>query len=469
MNLKARPRCSNQCKELIIRVKLAKPVVLAARILEKSYDRTVNPAVACSRNGAWNRSGLQHRQNGLADRGLTFRPGPRTPARPVPPNKLHAILKNRYYLGYVSWRGVEYDGKHPPLTTPDTFERVQLVLEDHRASGERSYRQDHYLVGSLRCGLCDQRLLYTVSKGRNGAEYGYFYCSSRTQGTPCGQRYLPAHLVERAVEDQWTREIFSTTQLQELHADLKVQLRERAREVAHDLRILEQRAGKIRRERFQWADKAMAGAVPNDVAALKQRGLAKRLAKIESELEDRRTLDLMDQRALANLFAFAERAGSVYHQVEPALRRSMNRAWFHHLVVTEDDDGVRVTDAERGPFSAVIQSALAQRHADDRMAPETNNRRQEDPDGDECARVSNDERLVEPRGLEPLTPCLQSRCATNCAKAPREGRAAGQRLVTASVASAQLACSARPSSIFFFAASAPAAARRMTTSFFTWA
>jgi hypothetical protein len=26
---------------------------------------------------------------------------------------------------------------------------------------------------------------------------------------------------------------------------------------------------------------------------------------------------------------------------------------------------------------------------------------------------------VEPRGLEPLTPCLQSRCATNCAKAPR--------------------------------------------------
>src|SRR4051812_12322441 len=26
--------------------------------------------------------------------------------------------------------------------------------------------------------------------------------------------------------------------------------------------------------------------------------------------------------------------------------------------------------------------------------------------------------LVEPRGLEPLTPCLQSRCATNCAMAP---------------------------------------------------
>ena len=26
--------------------------------------------------------------------------------------------------------------------------------------------------------------------------------------------------------------------------------------------------------------------------------------------------------------------------------------------------------------------------------------------------------VVEPTGLEPVTPCLQSRCATNCAKAP---------------------------------------------------
>src|SRR4051812_19688337 len=33
---------------------------------------------------------------------------------------------------------------------------------------------------------------------------------------------------------------------------------------------------------------------------------------------------------------------------------------------------------------------------------------------------------VEPRGLEPLTPCLQSRCATNCAMAPRRPGAASR-------------------------------------------
>lgn len=48
----------------------------------------------------------------------------------------------------------------------------------------------------------------------------------------------------------------------------------------------------------------------------------------------------------------------MYHQVDPGLRRSMNRAWFHHLIVTEDEDGVRVTDDEREPFGAVMHSAL---------------------------------------------------------------------------------------------------------------
>ena len=76
-----------------------------------------------------------------------------------------------------------------------------------------------------------------------------------------------------------------------------------------------------------------------------------------------------------------------------------------------------------------------------------------------CAKAPQDG-LVEPRGLEPLTPCLQSRCATNCAKAPGEAGEVQLRL-TASVASAQRACSALPSSSFFLAYTTPAAARAM--------
>ena len=89
----------------------------------------------------------------------------------------------------------------------------------------------------------------------------------------------------------------------------------------------------------------------------------------------------------------------------------------------------------------------------------------------DCAPPTARQTSVEPRGLEPLTPCLQSRCATNCAKAPCsvvEERAPAsvskppgplvQALSTLSVACCHRACSCLPWSIFFFAKTAPAAA-----------
>ena len=351
----------------------------------------------------------------LAEQGLTFRPGPKTSARPVPANKLHAILKNRYYLGYVSWRGVEYDGKHPPLTDAETFETVQAVLADHRASGERNYRQDHYLVGSLRCGLCNMRMLYTVSRGRNSQEYGYFYCASRVRKSHCGQRYLPAHLIEQAVETQWSRELLTPSDLTVIHEDLLLQLAEREEQVAGELKALGQQAHRIRRDRFKWAEKSMDGVVPDDVAAAKQHQLAKQLLKVEKDIAQRRSLATVDRETLNSLFGLMENLGLTYPKVAAPVRRSMNQAWFKHLVVTEDEDGVLVTDAEHQPLTAAVRGAIARQHAAQGQAAKC---RRKDSGGIEDARVSNVDLLVELRGFEPLTFSLRTRRATNCATAP---------------------------------------------------
>ena len=91
--------------------------------------------------------------------------------------------------------------------------------------------------------------------------------------------------------------------------------------------------------------------------------------------------------------------------------------------------------------------------------------------------------VVEPRGLEPLTPCLQSRCATNCAKAPRAGtltpydvravrlnhrRRRSALSMRCRVASAHRACSLLAlGSSFRLAMSTPTAARAIRSIFFT--
>lgn len=48
-------------------------------------------------------------------RGLTQRPTVKRVVRPVRPNKQQVILRSPYYIGHVTWRGMEYKGLQPGL------------------------------------------------------------------------------------------------------------------------------------------------------------------------------------------------------------------------------------------------------------------------------------------------------------------------------------------------------------------
>ncbi len=119
----------------------------------------------------------------LAEKGLRNRLG-----NPPGISAVHRMLRNPVYVGVVRWRGVEREGIHQPLVSRKLFDKVQNVLDEHSSGGERSWKHDHYLKGTLVCAECGSRLYYAVAKGR----FGYFRCIGRNTGrTPCSQcRYV---------------------------------------------------------------------------------------------------------------------------------------------------------------------------------------------------------------------------------------------------------------------------------------
>ena len=133
-------------------------------------------SIRCAAPNAWafeayasGTYGLRELATELEGRGLMQRATPKRPERPLPMNKLHTVLRNRYYVGVVTYNGIEYQGKHEPLVDPITFETVQRMLASHRQSGERAYRRTHYLKGTVRCFRCNSRLGYCVSRGNGGS------------------------------------------------------------------------------------------------------------------------------------------------------------------------------------------------------------------------------------------------------------------------------------------------------------
>ncbi len=120
----------------------------------------------------------------------------------------------------------------------------------------------------------------------------------------------------------------------------------------------------IKRERFKWAEKAMVGAVPDDIAAEKQRQLAAQLLKAESELSRQARLGDVHRRALDTVLELIQHAGRTYVEVDKPVKRSFNQAWFDHLFIDEGEQAVRVVHAGRSQLTEALHAAVTARAAD---------------------------------------------------------------------------------------------------------
>ncbi len=115
-------------------------------------------------------------RDALTDAGLRMPPTRRYGRRPISINKIGHMLRDRYYLGFIEYDGIEYPGRHEPLIEPELFERVQRVLYSERGAGTRQRHHEHYLKGTVWCDRCKRRLILRPSTSKTGRQYFYFIC-----------------------------------------------------------------------------------------------------------------------------------------------------------------------------------------------------------------------------------------------------------------------------------------------------
>jgi len=294
----------------------------------------------------------------LAIRGLTTRPTRTRIAKPLPVNKVHEVLQNRYYIGVVKWRGVEYPGKHQPLLGLPTFERVQEVMRGHRTAGTKPHRHPRYLAGSLFCARCGSRLIYSRSTSKTGARHGYWICNGRHNlKNGCQLPGLAEERVELAVVDQWQRESLPAEYAEELRQALLADLADYAAATQTEERRLRERVSAIRRERVKWAEKAMEEVVPADIARAKQVDLSMQLKQAEARLAQFSTSSLEHEQLIRTLTQLIVDCGRVYRDSDDETRRAYNQAWFERILLDVEGPHCIVTAPRRTEAVQAVKTA----------------------------------------------------------------------------------------------------------------
>lgn len=94
--------------------------------------------------------------------------------------KIRNILTNVIYIGKVKFAKTEYNGRHTPIITNETFNAVQKLLlsperEHKKTSAQKTPFRAGYLLSSLI--VCDK------CKAKYSANHGYYKCYSRSKSS----------------------------------------------------------------------------------------------------------------------------------------------------------------------------------------------------------------------------------------------------------------------------------------------
>ena len=274
----------------------------------------------------------------LNSRGVCTLPRPNRPSRPIANSHIDSILKKRYYVGVVTFEGVEYPGKHPALITEQLFSEVQRVRSARHRSREKPRVHSHYLKGSVYCGECGEPLTFEQSRNRQGVLYDYFYCLGRqSYKNGCEFRAIQAHQLETLVDDHWSRVTLSEDAVAEIRRLVLDHLGAVLPENLATRQSATDKLQKLERKTQKLMDAFYADAL--DVHDLKreQGRIATERAAVEVHLSK---LDINEQIITRNLDSCLHLLASAhqhYLQSDHTSRRDLNQSVFEHLYVHDDE------------------------------------------------------------------------------------------------------------------------------------
>lgn len=94
----------------------------------------------------------------LKNQGLTNRVG-----KPLSKSYVHYLLHDKFYIGIMTWLGVEYRGNFDPIIDEDLWERVQARLSS--GTTPRAETPLTLLKGKARCAECGGTISWYQQKG----------------------------------------------------------------------------------------------------------------------------------------------------------------------------------------------------------------------------------------------------------------------------------------------------------------
>ncbi len=258
-----------------------------------------------------------------------------------------ALLRNRAYIGEVSFRDVWGPGAQPLLVARDVFEAAQAIL-DARA-GDPALRRTNpsdYLLSTLPfvCDRCGHPMVGASARGRGGVRYAYYTCTTRVKrgSAACDQPRLAKDELEEAILAQMT-DVYADTGLVGAALDDAAAAGRTAQAEAEQAREgLTREAAELRRKLGRYFAAFEAGQLDAPLVQARLAQLQDQLAAIEARLAEAPRPDAGTpsgpvEAALVS-WPLSQALGEVLRQGQRARTKALLRLLIGEIRVVAPDD-----------------------------------------------------------------------------------------------------------------------------------
>ncbi len=259
---------------------------------------------------------------------------------------LEKLLKNRFYLGYFVWQGIEYKGSHEPLIDAATFHRVQDVFSGRAKPKHRKH--SFAFSGLLRCAHDGCTVTSELHKGK----YVYYRCSYGRG--KCDLPYMPEASVSDQlggllkdiyVPDDVVRAIVNSIEADRHSSDSKRQ---------EQLAGLKQQLATLRTRMDQMYEDKLDGKIDEEFWSRKMAEWRARELVLQAEV-DRLSVPIGEEHVLSaqRILELANKAHFLY-----LTRNAAERGQLLKMVLLNcATDGVTLSPTYRKPFDVIFRRA----------------------------------------------------------------------------------------------------------------
>jgi site-specific DNA recombinase len=202
-------------------------------------------------------------RRGWVNKRWTTRKAGERGGKPFTKTSLHKLLTNITYIGKIRYKHEIHDGEHAAIVEPDTWQRVQILLQRNGRTGGALMRNKYgsFLKGLFRCVPCDCAMIPTFTGRSSGKRYRYYVCcgAQKRGWHTCPSKSVPAEQIERFIIDQIRCIGRDPAILRETLAHAQKQASERIATLESERRGLEREQSGWNKEVTKLAEQASVG------------------------------------------------------------------------------------------------------------------------------------------------------------------------------------------------------------------